>query len=50
VGAGETKTVLLPLAKSHGWYDASVRVGDFEQRFAGRVETGKDGMSDPAMA
>ena len=49
IGAGETATVLLPLAKSHGWYDVSVRVGGFEQRFAGRVETGKDGMSDPAM-
>ena len=50
VGAGETATILLPLAKSHGWYDVSVRVGNFAQRFAGRVETGRTGISDPAMA
>ena len=50
VGAGETATILLPLTKSHGWYDISVRVGRFEQRLAGRVETGKDSISDPAMA
>jgi phospholipase C len=50
IGTGETATELLALAKSHGWYDISVRVGGFEQRFAGRVETGKDSMSDPAMA
>ena len=50
VGTGETATILLPLAKSHGWYDVSVRVGSFWQRFAGRVETGRDSISDPAMA
>jgi phospholipase C len=50
MGAGEAATILLPLAKSHGWYDISVRVGGFGQRLAGRVETGKGSMSDPAMA
>jgi phospholipase C len=51
LGVGEKATVLLPL--SHGWYDVSVRVkgkDGFEKRYAGRVETGKDGVSDPAMA
>ncbi|HEV2482030.1 MAG TPA: phospholipase C, phosphocholine-specific [Puia sp.] len=50
VRAGKTATILLPLAKSQGWYDFSVRVGGFWQRFAGRVETGRDSISDPAMA
>jgi len=50
MGTGETATILLPLGKSHGWYDVSVQVGSFRQRFAGRVETGKDSISDPAMA
>jgi phospholipase C len=31
------------------WYDAVVRSGDAAWRFAGRVETGYDGTSDPAM-
>jgi len=50
MGAAETATILLPLAQRHGWYDVSVRVGSFAQRFAGRVETGRDSISDPAMA
>jgi hypothetical protein len=29
------------------WYDLSVR--SFEQRFAGRVETGKESFTDPYM-
>jgi phospholipase C len=31
------------------WYDAVVRSGDAAWRFAGRIETGFDGTSDPAM-
>ncbi|RYY09403.1 MAG: DUF756 domain-containing protein [Chitinophagaceae bacterium] len=39
------------LANSSNWYDFSVTVGDdFVRRFAGRVETSKDSISDPAMA
>jgi phospholipase C len=39
------------LAKSGNWYDFSVKSGNgFHSRFAGRVETGEDGISDPAMA
>jgi phospholipase C len=48
--AGDTAMIVLPLGKSHGWYDVSVQVGSFAQRFAGRVETGRDSISDPAMA
>jgi phospholipase C len=50
--AGESKDVLLDLAKSHGWYDCSVKIKGnrlFEQRYAGRVETGKAGFTDPLM-
>jgi phospholipase C len=32
-----------------GWYDFTVTAGAFERRFAGRMETGKDSVSDPAM-
>jgi len=51
--SGDKETVLvLPLADSQGWYDLSVRVKgyeNFERRFAGRVETGKESISDPFM-
>ncbi|MFD2936388.1 phosphocholine-specific phospholipase C [Spirosoma flavum] len=49
---GAQQTVILNLKNSHNWYDFSVKVGGFdtfEQRYAGRVETGKDGFSDPLM-
>jgi phospholipase C len=50
--AGGTATVVVPAGRSHGWYDFSVRAGGdatFENRYAGRVETGKWSYSDPAM-
>jgi phospholipase C len=53
LAAGETAIVVLPLVQRHGWYDVGVRVKGvegFEKRYAGRIETGKDGVSDPAMA
>ncbi|MBS1664401.1 MAG: phospholipase C, phosphocholine-specific [Bacteroidetes bacterium] len=34
---------------SSGWYDFSVMMDGVERRYAGRVENGKDGISDPAM-
>jgi phospholipase C len=40
------------LAASGNWYDVSVRLAEwpgFVRRFAGRLETGRDGVSDPAM-
>lgn len=45
-------TLVLNLKQSFGWYDFSVRVtgnNTFEKRYAGRVETGKHGYSDPYM-
>jgi len=38
------------LDNSQGWYDFNLTMdGGYARRFAGRVETGKDGVSDPAM-
>jgi phospholipase C len=46
LAAGAVERVVLP----GPWYDAEVRCGDAAWRFAGRIETGYDGTSDPAMA
>jgi phospholipase C len=52
-GKAESRAnIAVPLTGSHGWYDLSVRVaghGRFVQRFAGRIEDGKPGFSDPLM-
>lgn len=50
--AGEKKNVVLPLSTSSQWYDFSVTVKGFErfaERFAGKVEIGKVGTTDPLM-
>ncbi|HEY0771392.1 MAG TPA: phospholipase domain-containing protein, partial [Sphingobacteriaceae bacterium] len=52
IEAGAKVTVPVDTSKSLGWYDTSVTIvgsAMFEHRFAGRVETGKEGVSDPAM-
>jgi phospholipase C len=51
LGKNSMLSTTLDLSKSGQWYDASVRVpaSTFELRFAGRVETGKDGVTDPAL-
>ena len=44
--------VVLDLLKQYGWYDFTLKVPGsnlFERRFAGRVETGLSGYSDPFM-
>jgi phospholipase C len=49
---GAQTTIVLTLKNSHNWYDFSLLVSGFaafEQRYAGRVETGKTGYSDPLM-
>lgn len=48
----EQKVLVLNLAKSYRWYDFSVKITGsayFEKRYAGRVETGNHGHSDPMM-
>ena len=44
-------SVVLDLKQSHGWYDFTVKTtgSNAEVRFAGRVETGRPGFSDPLM-
>jgi phospholipase C len=52
VSIGEKVTIVVNSSKSSGWYDTSVLIrgnDSFEQRFAGRVETGSEGVTDPAM-
>jgi len=44
--------IVLDLQKTYGWHDFTVSVNgfaDFAQRFAGRVETGKETFTDPVM-
>jgi len=53
VDAGAIRNLRMSLRDSHRWYDLSVRlegINSFERRYAGRVETGEHGISDPAMA
>ncbi|SPL69286.1 phosphocholine-specific phospholipase C [Acinetobacter stercoris] len=52
VKAGQTITQHWKLQESRQWYDFAVTSGNdlkFYRRFAGRVETGQDSVSDPAM-
>ncbi|MEJ0104137.1 MAG: phospholipase C, phosphocholine-specific [Bacteroidota bacterium] len=47
-----TADILLPLSKSQGWYDFTISIDGgkkFEKRYAGRVETGKESVTDPFM-
>jgi phospholipase C len=49
---GAQSTITHQAAHDYGWYDLSVSIDGFslfEKRYAGRVETGKDGYSDPVM-
>lgn len=50
-GKGSLISIALDTSKSHGWYDSTVRVSGtgFEARFAGRIETGKESITDPAI-
>jgi phospholipase C len=52
VQGGKAQTALFSLVRSHGWYDFSIRTGGqdaFLRRYAGRVEVGEAGFSDPFM-
>lgn len=49
---GRTERFTVDTKRSFGWYDVGVRIdGDtlFDKCYAGRVETGNWGYSDPAM-
>jgi len=50
--SGSEAELMLDMSSVHGWYDFSVSLGassGFERRFAGRIETGEHGYSDPFM-
>ena len=52
IAAGAQTSFAINLSKSHHWYDVSVKVKgyeDFEERFAGHVETGNVSKTDPLM-
>jgi phospholipase C len=49
IPAGRRVRRSWPLAGSGNWYDFTVLADDFERRFAGRLETGLPGLSDPEM-
>ncbi|EPF71387.1 phosphocholine-specific phospholipase C [Acinetobacter rudis] len=53
VAAGATHTQKWDLTESYHWYDFEVRSSQdtsYYRRFAGRVETGQDSVTDPAQA
>jgi phospholipase C len=51
VAPGERRSIAVDISRSSGWYDFSVTSADssFICRFAGRLETGQWGTSDPAI-
>lgn len=52
LAAGASTALILNLGKSQHWYDFSVLIdgaADYEMRYAGHVETGGPGITDPAM-
>jgi phospholipase C len=49
VSHGHRVTRQWSLIQSHRWYDFTMKGAQFERRFAGRVETGAHGFSDPAV-
>jgi phospholipase C len=44
-----TESMRWDVLASGNWYDLTLRTEGFVRRFAGRLETGKNGVSDPAM-
>ncbi len=52
VAPGRTGSLEWPLVRTGGWYDLTLRIAgedNFLRRFAGRVESGRPSISDPAM-
>jgi phospholipase C len=53
IAPGESIEKEWLLVQSHGWYDLTIEVesdSTFKQQLAGHVETGKDSVTDPAIA
>ena len=52
IAANGEETIVLDLKSSFGWYDFEMTANTFDsfaQRFAGRIETGKETYTDPVM-
>ena len=49
VAAGGKVTEIVSVKDSGQWYDLALSGENFERRFAGRLETGAHGVSDPAL-
>jgi phospholipase C len=52
IQAGSSSELPLNLGPNFGWYDLRIRVagfGHYEQRYAGKVETGRESFTDPSM-
>jgi phospholipase C len=50
IPAHGTAALRQDVSTSGNWYDVTLRTAQgFGRRFAGRMETGKDSVSDPAM-
>lgn len=52
VPAGQTVSITWRLDGSGGWYDLELRVGEspeFRRQYAGRIETGRESITDPRM-
>ncbi|CCW17170.1 Phospholipase C [Sphingobium indicum BiD32] len=49
VVGGSSTNERWPVAKSEDWYDLTVAMAGMDIRLAGRVETGRHGISDPLM-
>jgi phospholipase C len=49
VPPGHHETLVYSVVPSHNWYDLTVAAQNFHRRFAGRMETGAHGFSDPAI-
>lgn len=52
VPPGSTSSIVIPLKRSHGWYDFSIGIEgsrQFARHYAGHLETGIPSFSDPAM-
>jgi len=52
ISPSAVKTVRLGTSASHRWYDLEIALkdfGGFSRRYAGRLENGRDGITDPMM-
>jgi phospholipase C len=49
VAPGSARSIRWDVQASGNWYDVTLRNDGFVRRFAGRLETARDGVSDPAM-